>query len=83
MYNDTNQKINFFVERLQKIGIDVELAGNFPWIYLNKVNGKRVTEKLRAEHGFTIAFLPIRPDQKLKFTDTPEIFKIIRKYCNE
>jgi hypothetical protein len=31
-------------------------------------------------HGFTIAFLPIKPDQKMQLTDIREVFKIIRKY---
>ena len=31
--------INRLVPRLRKIGIDVELIGNIPWIYLRKVNG--------------------------------------------
>lgn len=73
-------EIKIFYDRLKKIGITVELAGNFPWIYLDKVNGKKVTERFLGNHGFTIAFLPIKKDQKLKFTDISEIFKIIRKY---
>ncbi len=73
-------KITNFVERLQKIGINVKLAGNFPWIYLTEINGKLVTERFQGDHGFTIAFYPIRIDQKLEFTDITEIFKLIRKY---
>lgn len=73
-------KLDIFVHRLQMIGIDVELAGNYPWIYLTKINGKSVDETFRGEHGFTIAFVPIRPDKELQFTDTGEIFKLIRKY---
>lgn len=74
------EKVTIFVNRLQKIGIKIELVGNFPWIYLDKVNDKKVTEKFQAKHGFTIAFLPIRKGQELKFTDIAEIFKIIYKY---
>ena len=44
------------------------------------VSGKKVTEKFQGNHGFTIAFLPIRLNQKLTLTDTTEIFKLIRKY---
>jgi hypothetical protein len=73
-------KIKSFVERLKGIGITVELLGNYPWIYLDKVNGKKVTERFHGNHGFTIAFLPAKPDQKLEFTDIAEIFKIIRQY---
>lgn len=74
------QKIKSFVERLKKIGITVELAGNFPWIYLEKINGVRVRERFLANHGFTVAFYPVKKDQSLKFTDIKEIFDLIRKY---
>ena len=75
--------IDAFVLRLRKIGIEVQLAGNYPWIYLLSINGKRVIETFQANHGFAIAFLPMRKEQKLKLTDTKEIFKLIRKYINE
>jgi hypothetical protein len=73
-------KLTIFINRLQKIGIKVKLVGNFPWIYMTEVNGNVVKEKLQSEHNFTIAFLPIRVNQELKFTDITEIFKVIRKY---
>lgn len=69
-----------FVKRLKKIGITLELIGNYPWIYLDKINGKKVKEKFEAEHGFTIAFLPVRRDMPFHFTNIAEIFKLIRKY---
>lgn len=75
-------KITTFVDRLSKLGIKLQLAGNYPWIYIDSINGKRVTEKFQGNHGFTIAFLPIRKDQELNFTDIGEIFKLIRKYIN-
>jgi hypothetical protein len=71
--------INRLVPRLRKIGIDVELFGNYPWIYLDKVNGIKVKEKFCANHGFTIAFIPLN-DEKMELTDIREIFKTIRKY---
>jgi hypothetical protein len=73
-------EIKTFINRLEKIGVKVELLGNYPWVYLDRVNGNKVTEKFQADHGFTIAFLPIRVGQSMKFTDLSEIFKIIRKY---
>jgi hypothetical protein len=76
-------KLTVFVDRMKLLGIDVKLAGNFPWIYINSINGKRVTETFEANHGFTIAFLPVRADQELAFTDITEIFKLIRKYVTE
>ena len=75
-------EITIFVNRLKKINIDVLLGANFPWIYMREINGKRVTDKYQAKHGFTLAFMPIRKNQKLAFTDIGEIFKLIRKYCN-
>ena len=75
-------KITIFVERLQKIGIELKLSANYPWVYIDYINGKRVTEKFQANHGFTVGFLPVRRDKPFHFTDLNEIFKLIRKYCN-
>lgn len=74
------EQLKIFGDRLKKIGIDVEFGANFPWIYVDKINGHRVTEKFRADHGFTVAFLPVRRDMPFHFTDIGEIFKLIRKY---
>ena len=80
----TGDKINVFVERLKKIGIDVKLSGNYPWVYITEICGKRVTEKFYGNHGFTIIFLPVRNDSPPSdFTDIEEIFKLIRKYKNK
>lgn len=73
-------KLTIFIDRLRKIGIDMKLGGNYPWVYIDYINGKRVTEKFEGNHGFTIAFLPSRINQELQFTDISEIFKLIRKY---
>lgn len=64
--------------RLLAINIDTAYIGNYPWIYLDTVNKKRVTEKYMAEHGFTVATVLI--DGKVQLTDTKKIFQIIRKY---
>ena len=69
-----------FRRRMTKLGIDCKFTGNIPWIYLNEVNGKRVTEKFHGNHGFTIAFYPIKVGQKMELTDITEIMKIVRKY---
>ena len=73
-------KLKVFVDRMQKNNINIKLVGNYPWIYIDEINGKRVTEKFEGNHGFTIAFLPVRADRELEFTDISEIFKLIRKY---
>jgi hypothetical protein len=80
----TGDKITRFVERLKKIGIDVKLSGNFPWVYIDEICGIRVTEKFEGNHGFTLIFLPGRNDSPVsEFTDITEIFKLLRKYTNE
>ena len=73
-------KITVFIGRLQKIGVEVKLSGNYPWIYIERINGKSVTETFQANHGFTVAFTPIKQGQEIQFTDITEIFKLIRKY---
>lgn len=64
--------------RLQKLDIKITCIGNYPWIYLDTVNGNKVTEKFIANHGFTIAMLVGRDG--IELTDTKKIFEIIRKY---
>ena len=77
----STDKLDVFVKRLEKIGIDVKLSGNFPWIYLDEICGTRVKETFQANHGFTVMFLPGRNDSPpSEFTDIKEIFKLIRKY---
>lgn len=76
----TRNVLSALVERCRAIGIELKLAGNYPWVYLDSVNGKRVTERFYANHGFTVAFLPLYPHEKMELTDIAEIFKIIRKY---
>lgn len=77
------EKIEILLSRLKKIDIELKLFGNFPWIYIDKINDQKVTEKFHAEHGFTLAFLPIKPNHELVFTDIKEIFKLIRKYTKK
>ena len=80
----TGDKIKVFVERLKKIGIEVKLQGNYPWVYLDEICGIKVKEKFAGNHGFTIIFLPGSTDSPPSdFTDIGETFKLIRKYIRE
>ena len=74
-----NEKLEVFINRLSKIGIKVEYFSNYPWIYIDKINGKQVIDRFYGNHGFTIMFVPIR-GSSCEFTDIGEIFKLIRKY---
>ena len=75
-------EIGIFVNRLKKIGIEVKLCMNFPWVYLIEVNGQKVKEKYWSDYAFTIVMLPIREGQKFKFHNIELMFKTIRKYAN-
>lgn len=75
--------IQSFINRLKKIGIEIQLLGNYPWVYLYTVNGKRVHGRLHGEHGFTVFFKATRPGQSDKITDIPIIFKKIRETLNQ
>jgi hypothetical protein len=72
-----------FAKRMKLLGINIEFFGNYPWVYIDTINGKKVTERFQAKHGFTIAFRGVKPGEMLQFTDIIEIFKLIRKYTNE
>lgn len=68
-----------FINRLAKIGIVVELTGNFPWVYLYKVNGEIVKELYLGNHGFTVFWKATKKGQKDELTDIPIIFNKIRE----
>jgi hypothetical protein len=73
-----------FKERLKKIGIEIELMVNIPWIYLESVNGNKVKEEdwINANHGYTIGWYPISvvDEISLNWHDIKTTFMLIRKY---
>ena len=73
-------ELKTLIDRLKPLGIELELVGNFPWIYLTSVNGKMVTEVYWSDHAYTIAMSPINMEQELKLKDRRKTFKLIRKY---
>ena len=77
----STDKLGVFIERLKKLGIEVKLSGNFPWVYINEICGIRVTERFAANHGFTVMFLPGRNDSPpSEFTDITEIFNSMMRF---
>jgi len=50
------EKLSKLVNRLKKINIEIIMFGNYPWIYLDTVNGNKVKEKFHANHGFNIMY---------------------------
>jgi len=64
-----------FLQRLERIGVDVELIANYPWVYMNKVNGAPVTGTFMAKHGFTAFFVARRE----RWSDRRKVFAKIRE----
>lgn len=73
--------IERFGRRLDRIGIDVQLSANCPWVYLDSVDGIEVTELFMANHGFTAFWLPINVGQDIVFTDRRVVFAKVREYA--
>jgi hypothetical protein len=66
---------------MKRIGIELELMGNIPWIYLRSVNGNKVQEEdWDASYGFTIAWYPVLVGATYKLADVKKTFELIRKY---
>ena len=78
------KKLDVFRNRMKKLNIDIQFVGNYPWIYIDSVNGNRIKREdyFEGNHGFTVGFLPVRRDEEFHFTDISMIFKLIRKYRN-
>ena len=75
-------EVEIFINRMKRIGIKLDLVSNVPWIYLYKVNGNKVQpEDYNANHGYTIAWYPVKVGEKVHLdSDLTRTFKIIRKY---
>jgi hypothetical protein len=83
MNNNELYPLNALYNRLNKIGINVTFTLNVPWIYIDTINGIKVKEKTPdANHGFNIAWLPVRNDKPFVFTNTTEMFDLIRSYLH-
>ncbi|MCK9476562.1 MAG: hypothetical protein M0R46_11615 [Candidatus Muirbacterium halophilum] len=72
------------MDRLKKVGVDLELAGNYPWVYINKINGKYVKENFQSDHGFVLCFSPKTTNGDYSFAyGFTDAFNLIRKYTKE
>lgn len=75
--------IESFVNRLAKIGITVTLVANYPWVYLDTVNGKKVWGKYYGNHGFTVFIVPVLSKYPAHITNIRVVFKKIREMLCE
>ena len=81
-----DNEINVFVRRMKRIGIELQLFGNYPWIYLDSVNGNRIMKEdyYHANHGFTIGWYGIKLGSVPHLIEDRDlIFKMIRKYLTK
>lgn len=75
--------IDSFKRKLKRLGIEIEMSANYPWIYLDSVNGIRVYERFQGNHGFTAFFLPVRIGIPVHFTCIRSVFQKIREMIEE
>jgi hypothetical protein len=78
-----DNEISIFIRRMKRIGIELQLVGNYPWIYLDSVNGNKIKieDFVNANHGFNIGWSGIKIDSTPHLIDDWSlIFKMIRKY---
>ena len=69
--------IELLVHRLRTIGIEIEFIANYPWVYLDSVNGVKVTGTHMARHGFTSFMISGANDKYIFYSE--ETFKKIRE----
>lgn len=74
------EELETLKRRLSKIGIEISLVSNYPWIYLYRVNGKFVRVKYMSDHGFTLAYKPNKENKRIQLTNISKTFETIRKY---
>ena len=67
------------MKRMEKLNIDIGLVCNYPWIYLDTVNGKKVKGTFKANHGFT-AFMMNVNNGEHHMSDRRVLFNKIREY---
>lgn len=73
-------ELDLFVKRMRRIGIEIRMGVNVPWVYLEKINGKKVKEVRSSNYGYNIAWFPNMVGSPLKWADMDETFNLIRKY---
>lgn len=74
-----HNNLDVFINRLKRINIDIGLISNYPYIYIDIINTKRINERSYGSHGFILGYYKFN-DKNVIFNDIKQIFKIIRKY---
>lgn len=76
------QKLDTLIRRLRKIGIELRLVNNVPWIYIAAVNGHLIpkNEYYYGNHGYTLGFSAMQIGVDFEFLDLARTFDLIRRY---
>ena len=72
-------KVDILVRRLKKLNIDVIFIANYPWIYIDTVNGIKVKAKHVSKYGFTSFMLTQSGKFKFYSKETFDIIRVILK----
>lgn len=75
--NKNKHTVEQFIRRMKSIGFDLNCSMNYPWIYIDSINGIRVTEKRYSEHGYTVG---LGTDENFFLKGLKETFELLRKY---
>lgn len=74
------KKLDNLISRLLKIGIDLKLVANVPWIYVDSINGIKIKETFESDYGFVLGYLSIKDSDDC--TINKELFALIRRTLN-
>lgn len=77
------ETLEILKRRLDNIGVEVEFGFRFPWVYLEKVNGKEVKTTYYSKLKCVIGFNPYEDETLFKFMPGINIFDVIRKYLED
>lgn len=71
------KELDGIITKLHKAGVNIQLLINYPWVYIDKINNRKVIEKYNSEHGWVVG---IYNKNKFKIDNIKEFFNLIRKY---
>lgn len=54
--------VNDFVDEYNAKGISLSCVSNYPWVYLESINGAPIRKKRNSEYGYVIAIYNLKGD---------------------
>lgn len=65
-----------FIDPFTSEGIIISCVSNYPWVYLESVNGNLIREKRKSEHGYVIGIYNFKGEVIVQ--DEQEVSDFIR-----